>query len=489
MAGEEGEEEISPAQTEKLIQFQDLTGIEDMATCKQMLSSNNWDLEVSVQHHLVQQEHPEEPLLPNGGIPNGYDEIGGTSPPPVAPRPLREPVVNVNSVDQRIYSVVARQQPVGILGWTSFFVFLPFRFFYSALYDILSFVYRLFRPDPRLMVTNPLGDVMQMINSYDAKYGSDHPVFYQGTYAQALSDAKQELTFLIVYLHSDNNSDCDLFCRTTLANPNVIDLINARSLFWICSVETAEGYRVSRALQRRTAVATFPFLAVIVYRESRMSVVARFEGAVDATAFAAAVNRVFSDNETAIEVAKADRRERSLNQHLRQEQDAAFLESLKADQEKERRKKEEEEERKKEFESSLREAEEAQREADLVEDLKKVLLAMSTPEPDSFHPDAIKIVLKCPSGLRLERRFLKTQPIQDLFNYIFCHPEAPEDFSIIKNFPRSEIKGSPPKLKDYRHFVDDSVVAPSESSLPTSPSFVDVGITSSEMLFVQDNQA
>ena len=49
------------------------------------------------------------------------------------------------------------------------------------------------------------GDVMQLINSYDAKYGPVHPVFYQGTYAQALNAAKQELTFLIVYLHSDNN--------------------------------------------------------------------------------------------------------------------------------------------------------------------------------------------------------------------------------------------------------------------------------------------
>ena len=41
---------------------------------------------------------------------------------------------------------------------TGFLILLPFRFFYSAFYDILSFVYRLFRPDPRLMVTDPLGE-------------------------------------------------------------------------------------------------------------------------------------------------------------------------------------------------------------------------------------------------------------------------------------------------------------------------------------------
>ena len=41
--------------------------------------------------------------------------------------------------------------------FSGFLVFLPFRFFYTAFYDILSFVFRLFRPDPRLMVTDPLG--------------------------------------------------------------------------------------------------------------------------------------------------------------------------------------------------------------------------------------------------------------------------------------------------------------------------------------------
>ena len=51
----EEEEDISPEQTEKLIQFQDLTGNDDMAQCKELLKSNNWDLEAAVQHHLVHQ--------------------------------------------------------------------------------------------------------------------------------------------------------------------------------------------------------------------------------------------------------------------------------------------------------------------------------------------------------------------------------------------------------------------------------------------------
>jgi len=414
--------------------------------------------------------------------------IGGARPSsPPSLRPVREPPVNVNPIDQRIYSVVPRRTPVGLFGWTSFLILLPFRFFYSAFYDILSFVYRLFRPDPRLMVTDPLGDVMQLINSYDAKYGPVHPVFYQGTYAQALNAAKQELTFLVVYLHSDNNSDCDTFCRGTLGDASVIELVNARTLFWICGVETAEGYRVSRALQRRTATAFYPFVAIIVLRENRMSVVARFEGLIEASTFVSSVTRIMNDNETSLEVARADRRERAISQHLREEQDAAYLESLLVDQEKERKKREEEEEKQRELESSLREAEEARKEAEMVELLKALLLTRLPEEPSSDHPDGVRILLKCPSGSRLERRFLKTQPIQDLFNFIFCHEETPDDFSIIKNFPRSEIPGSPPKLQDYRYLLTGEE-CPDDDALHT-PTFADVGLSSSEMLFVQDNLA
>jgi len=485
---EEEEEDISPEQTEKLIQFQDLTGIDDMAQCKELLRSNNWDLETAVQHHLVQQDHSEDSFHSNGGLPQR--QMPPVDPPvqPAPPsRPLREPPVNVNPLDQRIYSVVPRRTaPVGIFGWTSFFILLPFRFFYSAFYDVLTFVYRLFRPDPRLMVTDPLGDVMQLINLYDAKYGPVHPVFYQGTYAQALNAAKQELTFLIVYLHSDNNSDCDTFCRETLGDAEVIEVVNARTLFWICGVETAEGYRVSRALQRRTAAALYPFVAIIVLRDNRMSVVARFEGLIEASRFSSTITRIINDNETALEVTRADRRERAISQHLRQEQDAAYLESLLVDQEKERKKKEEEEEKQRELETSLREAEEARREAEMVEELKAVLMALMPSEPPGEDKNSVRILLKCPSGLRLERRFLKTQPIQDLFNYIFCHHETPDDFSIIKNFPRSEIPGSPPKFQEYKHLLTGSDAPSIEKP---SPTFADVGLSSSEMLFVQDNLA
>lgn len=50
------------------------------------------------------------------------------------------------------------------------------------------------------------------------------------------------------------------------------------------------------------------------------------------------IGLVVTDNEAFLVVARADRDERSFTQALRQEQDQAYLESLKADQEKEEKK-------------------------------------------------------------------------------------------------------------------------------------------------------
>lgn len=46
------------------------------------------------------------------------------------------------------------------------------------------FALRFIRPDPRGRVTDPVGDVVSFIHSFEEQYGRSHPVFYQGTYSQ-----------------------------------------------------------------------------------------------------------------------------------------------------------------------------------------------------------------------------------------------------------------------------------------------------------------
>ncbi|KAF4516752.1 hypothetical protein B566_EDAN004591 [Ephemera danica] len=49
-------EGLNGDEMEKLLQFQDLTGIEDINECKETLQSHGWDLEVAVQDTLNVRE-------------------------------------------------------------------------------------------------------------------------------------------------------------------------------------------------------------------------------------------------------------------------------------------------------------------------------------------------------------------------------------------------------------------------------------------------
>ena len=62
----------------------------------------------------------------------------------------------------------------------------------------------------------------------------------------------------------------------------------------------------------------------------------RMEGAVDSTELLRRLRTVIKDNEICLIAARAERMERSFNQTLRAQQDEAYQESLRADQEKER---------------------------------------------------------------------------------------------------------------------------------------------------------
>lgn len=61
--------------------------------------------------------------------------------------------------------------------------------------------------------TTPIEDILNFKEDFENKYGRTHPTFYEGSYGQAIEDAKKELRFLLVYLHSSEHKDTEQFCR------------------------------------------------------------------------------------------------------------------------------------------------------------------------------------------------------------------------------------------------------------------------------------
>ncbi len=68
-----------------------------------------------------------------------------------------------------------------------------------------------FEADPMAIQFDPLANVADYVIRFNQKYGIEHPTFYQGSYSQAVSQAKQDLKFLLVYIHQNDQSDSNLF--------------------------------------------------------------------------------------------------------------------------------------------------------------------------------------------------------------------------------------------------------------------------------------
>lgn len=429
---------LTSEQTDKILQFQDLTGIENMTVCRDVLQRHSWDLEVAVQDQL--------------NIREGRPTVFATESSP--------PTVFTDTLAQHVFisPPSAYRWGGGTFGYV---VSLVFRLCFDTISSLLRLTYSIFWKRPQRQVTDPVGDVMRFIKFFDETYGRDHPTFYQGSYNQALSDAKQELRFLLVYLHKDNDEECNAFCRNTLSSPAVAEFVNASMLFWACSVSTGEGRRVANNVQENT----FPFLGVICLRENRMTIVGRILGSLEPVVLVHKLQTICVANEASLVAARADRVERNFNQTLRRQQDEAYEASLRADQQKEQQRRDAKAQLEAELSRQAQmEAEERRRKQELQE--RKVdLLSRMPAEPPASDADTVCVVFKLPNGERLERRFNSTTTLQDVFNFVFCQPSSPDVFEIATNFPKR--------------------VLPADS-LQT---LADAGLQKNQVLFVYDLEA
>ncbi|XP_076291832.1 fas-associated factor 2 [Lasioglossum baleicum] len=397
--------ELSGDQTEKILQFQDLTGIEDLSICRDVLQRHNWNLEVAVQEQLNLYE----------GRPSMYAQDSRSRPPQV-----------VDDSSSRIYFNYS-----GSSGGSGSNLSYIFSLIYKRVISILQLVLSIFRGNARPVSSDPVEDVINFIRVYEERYGSSHPVFYQGSYSQALSDAKQELRFLLVYLHKDEAQDIDQWCRNTLNNPEVVRFTNTRTLFWACNVQSGEGYKVAEALRP----GTYPFLAIIVLKDNRMTMVGRMEGTPFPSDVISHLQTIIDHNEINLILARQERAERSAAQSLRQQQDQAYEESLRADQEKDRKR---EEERRAREEQEAREKEQLnaqELEIQRIRNEKELTIHKVPVEPEPSNPNVCHLQIKL--GERtMKRRFLMSDTIMDVYHWIFSQPDSPACFEITTSFPK-----------------------------------------------------
>ena len=110
-------------------QLKDLTGIEDVTVCRDVLQRHSWDLEVAVQDQLNIRE----------GRPSMYAANA------------RAPAVVNDHIAQQYFFTRPRDDYAGggIRGLFRYLFSLVFNLCYNTIASIFSITLRLFRPDPR----------------------------------------------------------------------------------------------------------------------------------------------------------------------------------------------------------------------------------------------------------------------------------------------------------------------------------------------------
>lgn len=291
------------------------------------------------------------------------------------------------------------------------------------------------RPAP---ATNPRRDVASFLSDFEFSSGTIHPDFLQCSYSEALNDARQQLKFLLVYLHSPLHQHSPQFCRTVLATQEFTDFTRRQSiLVWAISVNTEEGARVSHIFRENT----FPFLVLVGLKRGRMVACGRVEGRVGREELEEKLMAAIRDNEAEMVAERVERQRRDTDKRLREEQDRAFAASLEADKAKKReREQQQAEEEVKEALEREREEMEQKKEAEFAEEVR-VRRSRVPPEPDtSAEPgEVVLISFRLPNGERLERRFLTSHKLQALYDFAYTSDSVPRKFTLITNFPKREL--------------------------------------------------
>lgn len=290
----------------------------------------------------------------------------------------------------------------------------------------------------------------RFVSEFEHKYGNLHPAFFHGSYSQALDRGKSDITFVLAYIHSPTHKNTDKFCTEVICTQEFVDFVQRENIiFWACSSNYPEGFRVFQALKG----STFPLLSLHGLRNHRMFLIKKIEGFYNVIPLIGILQGAMSNYEFAMVAARSERQERQMAHLLRQQQDEAFQESLRADQEKEKKKREEQQKILDEKKKVEEEAEQLVRKKEKIQEMKTTLLGQLPAEPQPPEEDVIKISFQLPNGKRLDRLFLKSHLIKHLYYFVFCNDQDLVNFKIRTNFPVRDLPGRSPN--DESDFGED----------------------------------
>ncbi|UJR30964.1 hypothetical protein I4U23_018476 [Adineta vaga] len=422
-------DDLTEEQTNALSRFREFTHIDSVETCRQYLAAHDWDVERAI----------ETALISNTDIPSALDvdeRLSTDSIPSAPPMPEsfldestpRRPVSNTVTTNQNTENSILRLLRLPLAFLYAFYLqiepFIP----WGILHFIASFFHSLLwggRP------IDPVVEIDDYCTYFDNQYGRQHPAFYRGKLNQALVDAQREVRLLFIYLHEKNSPLCDRFCREVLCE-DALRVTIGDNLIWSASRDTQEGAQASRLLHTNS----FPCLCIVAHHGSQQTVQLKLDRYTDADEFLAEVINGVQHADQTLQYNRERRDTRTSRDRLLEEQNAAYLDSMRADQEKAKQRLEEENERRK-LEETQRELQEKQdRKLREFAEFRDRIRKSFPDEPSATESETIQVSIRLPANEPIRRRFLRSDPAKLLFEFAWTNSNVPDQFELLWGYPR-----------------------------------------------------
>ncbi|KAL5244435.1 hypothetical protein ACI65C_011845 [Semiaphis heraclei] len=296
-----------------------------------------------------------------------------------------------------------------------------------------------------------LAGCIQFIDEFQNRYGDMRPQFFLGTLDQAIKIAcfkpAKDKRLLAVYLHHDRSVLSNVFCTQLLCFESVVQYLNTNFLVWgwdmthpsnrnrlLQSASLSLGTMAEITL-RAIDINRLPALVLFTRNRSNTEILSVINGDCNISELLSSLinaQEMFVIQQT-IEIKEEG--ERNMREMIKVEQDEAYQQSLAIDRAKEETKRVQEMEEKairSQIESQERQVA-AEKEA-----IRQRIVASLPAEPETGDQVA-KIRFRLPLGKFLERRFLASDNLQVLFDYLYISGFSQEEFKVISSWPRRDL--------------------------------------------------
>ncbi|XP_071473913.1 FAS-associated factor 1 isoform X1 [Marmota flaviventris] len=265
--------------------------------------------------------------------------------------------------------------------------------------------------------------LLQFTAEFSSRYGDCHPVFFIGSLEAAFQEAfyvkARDRKLLAIYLHHDESVLTNVFCSQMLCAESIVSYLSQNFITWAWDL-TKDANRarfltmcnrhfgsVVAQTIRTQKTDQFPLFLIIMGKRSSNEVLNVIQGNTT-------VDELMMRLMAAMEIFSAqqqedikDEDEREARENVKREQDEAYRLSLEAD-------------RAKAIRLSLEQA--------------------LPPEPKEENAEPVsKLRIRTPSGEFLERRFLASNKLQIVFDFVASKGFPWDEFKLLSTFPRRDV--------------------------------------------------